>query len=410
MSLPRHLNGAQREDSPLLPSNNRGRDEGPHGWRDILENKMTWAWYTTIMSSGGVALIIFNLPYAVKPLWIVGGIVYMASLIGFLLLLLIHLTRFALNPRVLPASITHQSEGLFVSTFAAAMGILIIDGATYSEKMHTTHGMALRAFYWIFVGVAVLFGVATPLVQFSRTRVARIDDEAPAARDYSPMAIQQILPLTLVGYAASTVVSHIDPISGHHLAMPILYTATAVQGMGALLGLIYLAGFVDSLYRNALPSIANRPSMFVSVGPPAFTALSFALMAEQSLKHFPANPSTPGETFEVVGGVALYYIGMVMALMFWGLAAWFFCVSVLGNIVALGEMDIGVQQLQMFALIFPNVGFALASTHLARLLGYPKILAVGAEVLDLVVIVSWAIVAIAMVFGVVSGRIFRGPI
>jgi hypothetical protein len=52
----------------------------------------------------------------------------------------------------------------------------------------------------------------------------------------------------------------------------------------------------------------------------------------------------------------------------------------------------------------------LASTHLARLLGYPKILAVGAEVLDLVVIVSWAIVAIAMVFGVVSGRIFRGPI
>jgi tellurite resistance protein TehA-like permease len=95
----------------------------------------------------------------------IGGIVYMASLIGFLLLLLIHLTRFALNPRVLPASITHQSEGLFVSTFAAAMGILIIDGATYSEKMHTTHGMALRAFYWIFVGVAVLFGVATPLVQ-----------------------------------------------------------------------------------------------------------------------------------------------------------------------------------------------------------------------------------------------------
>lgn len=57
-------------------------------------------------------------------------------------------------------------------------------------------------------------------------------------QDYSPMTIQQILPLTLVGYAASTVVSHIDPISGHHLAMPILYTATAVQGMGALLGLI----------------------------------------------------------------------------------------------------------------------------------------------------------------------------
>lgn len=410
MSLPRNVNGSQREDSPLLPSNNRGRDEGPRGWKDILENKMTWAWYTTIMSSGGVALVISSLPYTVKPIWILGGIVYMASLIGFLLLLLIHLTRFTLNPRVLLASITHHSEGLFVSTFAAALGILLIDGATYSGKMHTTHGMTLRAFYWIFLGIAVLFGVATPLVQFSRARAARIDEVDVLARDYSHMATQQILPLTLVGYAASTVVSHIDPVSGHHLAVPILYTATAIQGMGALVGLIYLSGFITSLYRNALPSVSSRPSMFVSVGPPAFTALSFALMAEQSLRHFPADVSAPGGAFEAVGGVVLYYIGMVMALMFWGLAAWLFCISVLGNIMALRDMDIGVQQLQMFAFIFPNVGFALASTHLARLVGYPKILAIGAEVLDLIVIGSWAIVFTAMVFGIVSGRIFRGPI
>lgn len=95
----------------------------------------------------------------------VGGIIYIASLIGFLLLLLIHLARFVLSPRLIPASIAHPAEGLFVSTFAAALGILIIDGATYSQKMHTTSGPALRAFYWIFVVVAVIFSVATPLAQ-----------------------------------------------------------------------------------------------------------------------------------------------------------------------------------------------------------------------------------------------------
>lgn len=94
-----------------------------------------------------------------------GSIIYIASLIGFILLLLIHLARFTLSPRLIPASIAHPSEGLFVSTFASALGILIIDGATYSHKMHTSNGSALRTFYWIFVLVAVIFGVVTPLAQ-----------------------------------------------------------------------------------------------------------------------------------------------------------------------------------------------------------------------------------------------------
>lgn len=84
---------------------------------------------------------------------------------AFLLLFLVHLARFILNPRLIPASIAHPTEGLFVSTFAAAFGILIIDGATYSDKLHNTHVPALRAFYWIFVVISVVFAVGTPLAQ-----------------------------------------------------------------------------------------------------------------------------------------------------------------------------------------------------------------------------------------------------
>lgn len=94
--------------------------------------------------------------------------------------------------------------------------------------------------------------------------------------------------------------------------------------------------------------------MFVSVGPPAFTALSFALLAEQCLRHFPAGKTAPEHAIEIVGGVSLYYIGFFVALMFWGLALWFFLISTFSNLAVLGQMDIGVQQLQMFSLIFPN--------------------------------------------------------
>lgn len=54
------------------------------------------------------------------------------------------------------------------------------------------------------------------------------------------------------------------------------------------------------------------------------------------------------------------------------------------------------------------VGFALATTYISKLLGNPKVLAVTAEILDLVVIGAWAIVLLATIFGIVSGRIFRG--
>jgi len=96
-----------------------------------------------------------------------GGIIYIASLVGFVLLLATHIARFSLNPRLIRASVVHPSEGVFVSTFAAALGILIVDGATYAEKMHTAHGVALRVSFWIFLVVSVIFGVGSPSAQYA---------------------------------------------------------------------------------------------------------------------------------------------------------------------------------------------------------------------------------------------------
>lgn len=64
------------------------------------------------------------------------------------------------------------------------------------------------------------------------------------------MSVQQVLPLTLVGYAAAMVASHIDPGTGSYIAMPILYMGIAIQGMGILVSLL-----VSSHYRTS-PSLS----------------------------------------------------------------------------------------------------------------------------------------------------------
>lgn len=62
----------------------------------------------------------------------------------------------------------------------------------------------------------------------------------------------------------------------------------------------------------------------------------------------------------------------------------------------------------MLLLIGTVVGFALATTYISKLLGNPKVLAVTSEILDLAVVGAWAVVMLAMIFGIVTGRIFRG--
>jgi tellurite resistance protein TehA-like permease len=97
-------------------------------------------------------------------LWI-GSIFYIVSLIGFILLLLVHAARFLVRPSLLPESLSHPSEGLYVPTFPTALGVLILNGATYSRKMHMMHGPSLRGAFWLYAVVSLLFSVASPLAE-----------------------------------------------------------------------------------------------------------------------------------------------------------------------------------------------------------------------------------------------------
>lgn len=75
------------------------------------------------------------------------------------------------------------------------------------------------------------------------------------------MTVQQVLPLTLVGYAAAMVVSHIDPGTGSYIAMPILYMGIAIQGMGILVSLL-----VGSNYRTSHHPANTNISLSTSPG------------------------------------------------------------------------------------------------------------------------------------------------
>lgn len=330
----------------------------------------------------------------------VGSIVYIISLILFLITLLAHLVRFVVRPSLVPGSMVHPIEGQHVSSFPAALGILILNGATYAEKMHGYSPRAIRSFFWIYIVLSLLFGIASPLIQFSKGPQNR------RSRDLTPAALTSTLPLLLAGPTAAVVLAHLKP-THHHAALGIMAFGVATQGMGILLSLLYQANVLERLHREGFPPTKERPALFLASIPSALTSWACTSLAQQALRHFPSKATAPGgNPGFIVGGVALSYVGVALGLVFWGLAVWWFLVAAVGNIGNLGElMMLGSEVLEGFMVVFAHAAVFLANNELLKAFEWPKALTVVNEVLGVATVVVWGALMCGCVLGLVTGRL-----
>lgn len=70
-------------------------------------------------------------------------------------------------------------------------------------------------------------------------------------------------------------------------ALPIAMAAVAVQGMGFCLSFMILAAFVYRLMTQKLPRDMQRPGVFISIGPSAFTAAGLGKSQRHHAYHLP---------------------------------------------------------------------------------------------------------------------------
>lgn len=398
----------ERGNDPRVPLlgrdiNGAGRSRGDLPlWRHILENKMTWAWYHVSISSAAVSLILYYLPYGFRRLWVLGAILYIFSLIIFLVTLLTHLVRFAVRPSLIYSTITHPIEGLHVSSLPTALGILIINGATYAEHLHGANPRALRGIYWVYIVLSLAFAIVSPLAQFAKGSRAR------GEADFTGSSLMPTLPLLLAGPTAATVLAHMDPLKHHrHAALGIMAFGVALQGMGVLVSLLYQSNIIERLHKDGFPIPRDRPAMFLTAVPSALTAFAFTSLAQQALRYLPVGKTAPDGATDIVGGLSLYYMGITLGLIFWGLAAWWFTISAIANLGSLFMMDIGRQQLQLFNVIFSHAAFFFASTELLKVFAYPRGLSILVEILGVATSVVWVVVLASAIFGIATGRLVR---
>ncbi len=348
----------------------------------------TWAWFTLPMSTGGIAVLLSKTPHRFQGLDTISLIVFIFDLLLFSGLCATMIARFVLCKGTFIRSVFHPTESLFIPTFFLAIGIIIIGMEQYAyigDWMVTV----LRILFWIYFAVSFCVAVIQYLILFT--------GKPHTIQSMTPAWILPAFPIMLAGPIASSVIALQDTVQG----IPIVIAGVAAQGLGFTISILMYANYIGRLMSSGLPQKNARPGMFITVGPPSFTALTLIAVSNEAVRLFPSDfISTSINVPEVLRVMALF-----SAIFLWLVSFWFFSISFIATVLGIRE---GISfHLTWWAFIFPNVGFTLETILIGSSLDS---VAIGwvCSAMTIMLVTTWVLVLGFHVQAVLSKKIM-GP-
>ncbi|KAK1753211.1 putative malic acid transport protein, partial [Echria macrotheca] len=367
-------------------------------WRDRLLH-FTFAWYTVTMSTSGVALVLALTPKRFPGLSVIGLVIYLLDLVFFVTITVAILARFVIYRRTLRRAFTRPSEALFVPALLLSVAAVLANIGEYgrlflsadSMRVGGPVGTFLEIAFWCYLAVTFGFSVFQYHLLFTVKEERRLVVSA-----MTPAWILPIFPVMLAGTLAGSACR----LAGAEHAAGIICAGLAAQGLGLLVSVFFYATYLSRLMAFGLP--AQRPGMFIAVGPPSFTCAALLSMSAEIPRVF-AELAAPGEAGSQ-GGVlvadltlgadaatlaAAIRIGAVASAVFlWGLSFWFFASA---SVATLAGMPDRRFHLSWWSIVFPNVGLTIATMRIGMALGSQGILWLTA-VMTAALVVAWAFI------------------
>jgi tellurite resistance protein TehA-like permease len=207
----------------------------------------------------------------------------------------------------------------------------------------------------------------------------------------TPVWIFPAYPLLIIGpHAGNLAVKTSDP----NRALNIIISGYVIQGIGFLVSLMIYSAFLYRLMTQKLPKESLRPGMFISVGPSGFTIAGVVSMG-QCLPRV-VHKDFMGEGMGEFAGRVSMVCANWMGLWLWGLAFWFFFVSVGAHwsCAAKGKMDFAMT---WYSFVFPNTALTTATFAIAKALNRNRPIEIVGCVMACGLIVVWGFVVVMMV-------------
>lgn len=188
----------------------------------------------------------------------------------------------------------------------------------------------------------------------------------------TPVWIFPCYPLLVIGPHAGVLSKHL--IHRQADALDVVIGGFVFQGIGFLLSLMIYAAFIYRLMTQKLPQENLRPGMFVSVGPSGFTISGLVSMGK-------VIPQVASKNFLLEGkGELAADMSRVMSvwagLWLWGLALWFFIVSVGAHWTCVQKRRMTFA-MTFYSYVFPNTALTTATFAIADALDNKPIAILG---------------------------------
>ena len=305
------------------------------------------------------------------------------------------IARFYLHPYMFKASFLHPTESLFVPAVAVSFGTILINIVEYGfGQVGQWLNEAVLVLFWFDCALALVLSVLIYFLLWNTQHftIARM----------TPIWIFPAYPLLIIGPHAGNLASRLRNARD---GIQVIVGGFTIQGIGFLVALTIYSAFVYRLMTQKLPPEPLRPGMFVSVGPSAFTVSGTISMAANFQKIFEGLPRRV--YMDVPGPLAASILKLIAnwaMLWLWGLAWWFFFISLLSNLSCLRQNHHYPFAMTWYSFIFPQTALTTATFQVGDAFDVEAIRIIGC-VMTVALIVVWFIVVACMFKAIVNKQI-----
>lgn len=343
-----------------------------------LLDRFTWANFTCTQSTGGVAILLSETPHRFRGLQTAGVVVFILNLVMFVILTTAMVCRFVQRPSNLRRSVTRPPEAYFTGSLWLSMATIIICLQRFGVPHVGPWAIdAVRVLFWIYAAITLVYNITIFVVMF----VVRPLEPG----SLSPPMFLMIYNAMLTGTVASSIASAQHPSQ----RMAIIVAGVAFQGLGWILCSLFLPLFVANMFINGLGPASQRPGLFISVGSSGYTIVALIGCANaipDEYGYFAKHP-TASETLKIMA----LWVGLFL----WLFTFWLFAIALVAHLpIIVSKRDTNESYSHMnftlpwWAIIFPNVGFTIATIYIGKELESDAIAWVSTA-MTVLVFVAW---------------------
>lgn len=217
------------------------------------------------MSSGSLAVVLYETPHKFHGLLTLGKVVFVLDLLLFCSFFILMTTRFILRPKALGHSLKDPNESFYFGTFWVSVALILTNTSQYaSPDCGPWLVKTLEVLFWCYIAFVLLGAVLHYQALFITQNLS--------ISDMTPSWILPIYPLLVTGPLASALLDHQPPSA----ATPIWVAGVLAQGLGWMVTSFLYVLWTIRLLCNDIPTPSMRPGMYISVGPTGQSMIQYS--------------------------------------------------------------------------------------------------------------------------------------